>query len=182
MEKNMPESFSIWFPWLLSALTGGLAAAILNLVANWLRAKKDKKQAKVAQINALKQEFLHALWLIEYNHQRIESKEIRHKALTSIDTSNGERVLFGIAILLPLKPEIQLKLRDYFQQTVYLNRLVAEYVAIMPSNPLTTNRLNAVLGEIKAICTPNPTYKDRPELSLRAHVEQLLNELEEIKT
>ena len=178
----MPESFPIWFPWLLSALTGGLSAAILNFVINWRKTKSDKKQAKIAQINALKQELLHALWLVEYNYGRIQSKELQHKALSPIHTANVERVLFEAAISLPLKPETHSRLHDYLQQTVYLNSLITEYAAFVPSNPLMANRLNALLGEVKAICTPNDTYRnDDPEPSLRVRVKNLLDSLAEIK-
>ncbi|MCJ7584907.1 MAG: hypothetical protein MUO30_09095, partial [Anaerolineales bacterium] len=160
----------------------GLAAAILNLIANWLKAKKGKKQAKAAQINALKQELLHALWLIEYNHNRIQSKELPYKALTTIGTTNVEQVLFGTTLLLSLEPEIQSRVHDYLQQTVYLNSLVAEYVAIMPTNPLMTSRWSALLGEIKAICTSNDTYRENdPEPSLRVRVRKLLDDLSELR-
>jgi hypothetical protein len=182
MEKIMPETFPIWFPWLVGALTGGLSAAIFNFIINWKKAENDKKQVKATQINALKQELLHALWLIEYNHGRIRSKDLPHKALATIGTANIERVLFGVTTSLALKPEAESRMRDYLQQTVYLNCLIAEYSAIMPSNPLTTNRFHAVLNEIMAICTSNDTYRDNdPEPSLRIRATKLLDDLAQIK-
>jgi hypothetical protein len=178
----MPESFPVWFPWLLGALTGGLSAAIFNSVMNWQKAENDKKREKTTQINALKQELLHALWLIGYNHDRIDSKELPNKALTPIGTANVERHLFETTSSLSIKPEIQSKLHDYLQQTVYLNSLIAEYIAAVSTNPLTPNRFGVWLGEIKAICTLNDTYRDNdPEPSLRVRVKKLLDDLSEVK-
>lgn len=178
----MPESFPIWFPWLLGALTGGLSAAIFNLFMNSRKAKNDEKQKKTTQINALKQELLHALWLIEYNHGRIRSAELPNKALTPIGTANVERHLFETTSSLSLKPETQSKLHDYLQQTVYLNSLIAEYMAAVLTNPLTPNRFGVWLGEIEAICTPNDTYRDNdPEPSLRVRAKKLLDDLSEVK-
>lgn len=178
----MPEYFPVWLPWLLSALTGGLAAALFNSFINWRKAENDKKREKINQINALKQELIHALWLIKHNYDRIVSKELPNKALAPIGTANVERHLFETTSSLSLKQETQSNLHDYLQQTVYLNRLIAEYMAVILTNPLTPERFGAWLGEIKAICTPNDTYRDNDsEPSLRVRAEKLLDDLSEVK-
>ena len=170
----MPESLPTW---LISVLTGGLAAAILTLFINWRKAKNDKKQAKLAYVNALKQELLHSLWLIDYNYNRITSKELLCKALTFIKTANVERILFGTEISLPLEYD---ELRGYLGQMAYHNSAVAEYTALTP-NGQTANYRISLLHEIAAICTPNDTYKDRLEPSPRARINKLLNDLSKIK-
>ena len=178
----MPESFPVWFPWVLGALTGGLSAAIFNSFMNWRKAENDKKREKANQINALKQELIHALWLIKHNYDRIVSKELPNKALAPIGTANVERHLFETTSSLSLKPETQSKLQDYLQQTVYLNRLIIEYMAVISTNPLTPERFGVWLGEIKAICTPSDTYRDNDsEPSLRVRVKKLLDDLSDIK-
>jgi|GEM_PF-3085230 len=182
----MPEwSFPPWFPWLLSALTGGLAGAALTWFVNWRKARNDAKQAKIAQVNALKQELRHALWLIGYNYSRITNEGLPHKGLAAIDSSNVEWVLFGAAMSLQLKADVNSHLQDYFQQIVYHNSLVKEQETLLLSSISNRNIYNqrqSCLGEIRAICTPNEKYRENdPEPSLRARVNRLLQDLDELK-
>lgn len=182
----MPESsYPVWFSLVVGALSGGLAGALFTWLMGWRKANNDKKEAKIAQINALKQELRHALWLIEYNYGRITDERLPHKGLTAIDDSNVERVLFGTVISLPLKHDVKSRLQDYFQQVVYHNSLVKEQetLILFPVDDRNISiQRQCCWGEIKAICTPNERYReDDPEPSLRARGKRLLQDLDELK-
>ena len=171
--------------WLPAALTGGLAGSGLTLTINWIRTGLENRSARASRLRALIQELRHTKWLIEYNYDRIRNTNLLHKGLANIGTSIAEQVLFG-TISLRLKNEITDHLHDYLQQVVYHNNLFAEYMALLPApvpqRSTVIDRKITCMNEMAAICTPNPTYKDRSEPSLLARVERLLNELEKIKT
>ena len=97
-----------------------------------------------------------------------------HKGLTSIISSNVERVLFSSGAQLPLGPPLIELLHDYLRQVVYHNSLVAEYVSLVPHSQGGTKvekRMTSCLNEVAAICTPNDTYRENdPEPSLRARI------------
>ena len=179
------SSFPVWFPWVLAALTGGLVGTALNLFMNWLRAKSDEKRVRRTQIDALKQELRHALWLIGYNYGRITEKRLSHKGVATIDSSNMQRILFGASVSLPLQADVKDRLLDCYQQIVYHNSLVKEQETLLPSsiNDEKTNRQRAqCLGELETICTPNDKYREYDsEPSIRARVRRLLQDLDEIK-
>jgi len=185
MEKTMPESFPVWFPWLLSALTGGLSAAIYNSFANWRRSKKDAEKAQIAQIEALRQELLHALSIIEYNHDRVLSEGMPHKGLTGVVTINVERVLFGAMPSLRFQPNVLDQLRNYLREVVYLNSLITEQASLVPSsvsNVAVETRLRDYMAEIKAICTRADTFRENdPEPSLRIKAKRIVEQLDKIK-
>jgi hypothetical protein len=127
------------------------------------------------------------LWLVDYNYQRIQSKGIQPKGLASISASNIELILFSITSKLKLTPEIFAHLQDYLGQIVYHNNLIADSIVLLqsptqPNSGVWVDPRNLCLNEIAGICTPDPTYKDRPEPSLRARMERLLQEIEKIKS
>ena len=173
--------------WLPSALTGGLAGSLFTLLIGWLKAKAEAKKIRFQQIMALKEELRHVKWLVEYNHGRIRSPDLPHKGLTSLDASNVEQILFSSATRITLPSDIVEHLHDYLQQVVYHNSLVEEYKALLLEPPQASrsvyvDRKATCMGEIKAICTQEATYRNRDELSLRARIERLLNELDKVKT
>ena len=180
----MPE-FSIP-TWLLPAFTGGLAGSMLTLLCGWIKAKKEAKKVKAAQLGALKQELRHAQWLIKYNYDRIHSPELPNKGLTSIGGSNVEQILFSSASRLPLTQDILDHLHNYLQQVAYHNSLIAEYTALLPfpapQGSTAIDRKTTDMYEIAAICTQELTYKYSPGPSLLACAKLLLIELEKIKT
>ena len=182
----MPESSCpVWFSTVVSALSGGLVGALFTWFMGWRKVNNDKKEAKIAQVDALKQELRHALWLIGYNYDRITDVRLSHKGLAAIDTSNVERVLFGTVISLPLGDDVKSRLQDYFQQAVYHNSLIKEQETLI-CFPVDDRNISDVrqrcLNEIGAICTPNETYReDDSEPSLRARGKRLLQDLDELK-
>jgi len=182
----MPErDLPVWIPWLLSALTGGLAGALVTQAISWMKAKSEASKSQLALLKALKQELHHALWLVEYNHGRIRSMNFLHKGLASIISSNVERVLFDATAHLPLSPQLMELMHDYLEQVVYHNSLVEEYVSLVPHTQGGTKaekRMTSCLNEVGAICTPNDKYRENdPEPSLRARIKSLIQNLELVK-
>jgi hypothetical protein len=173
--------------WLPSALTGGLAGSLFTLLVGWLKAKGEAKKIRTQQIKALKEELRHTKWLVEYNHGRIRSSDLPHKGLTDLGASNVEQILFSSAIRLSLPSNIVEHLHDYLQQVVYHNNLVEEYKVLLlepsqASKSVWVDRKSTCMGEIEAICTPEATYRNKDEPSLRARIDRLLNELDKVKT
>jgi len=172
--------------WLSSAFSGGLAGSLLTLLVGWIKSGIESKRIRIQQKKALTEELRHAQWIVEYNYGRIGSPGLPHKGLTSISATNVEQILFSSTTKLSLPTIIIEYLHDYLQQVVYHNSLVVEYSALMleppqPSKSVWVDPKNSCLGEIQAICTPEATYKNRDEPSLRARIERLLSELSKIK-
>jgi len=173
--------------WLPSALSGGLAGSLFTLLVGWLKAKTEAKKIRAQQIKALKEELRHAKWLAEYNHGRIRSPDLPHKGLTGLGASNVQQILFSSATRISLPSSIVEHLHDYLQQVVYHNNLVEEYKVLLLEPPQASksvwvDRKTTCMGEIEAICTPEATYRNKDEPSLRARIDRLLNELDKVKT
>jgi hypothetical protein len=166
-----------WVSLTISALTGGLAATIFNHIVNSNRQKKDSINLQKKKISALKRELTFSLWLIDYIYKRIEDPGIHSKALSTLNTENVQEFLFGIGEATEIDSHLDDLLQDYFQQTIYLNGLITEYSINLSSNynTETRNRLSTTKGEIRAICTPNATYRPNDdEPSLRKRIERIL--------
>lgn len=167
--------------WLPAALTGGLAGSALTLLVKWLQDSRKARADRAAGLRALRQELQHAAWLIDYNYGRAKDTRLAQKGLISIGATNVEKILFD-ATPLTLSADLVKGLREYLQQVVYHNGLVAEYVTLLPlpspGGPMATDRKALCLREIEAICTPEATYQLNPhEPSLRARVHGLLDDL-----